>query len=292
MKKMFKEKMVVRLIAVMIISVALFAGCSRNNQEGKNKSISIKGSDTMVHLAGAWSEEFMKKNPDYSVSVTGGGSGTGIAALLNGTTDICAASRKINDKELELAKEKGQNIKEIIVALDGIAVIVNPANSVSEMTVEQIGKIYKGAYTNWSQLGAHDQNILVLSRESSSGTYVFFQEHVLKKADYSDKARLMPATSSVIQSVLADKAAIGYVGLGYALDAKGKVKIVSVKENDKAKAIMPSTEAVKSGEYSIARALNFYINDNGSESVKKFIDFCLSREGQSVVITTGYVSVN
>ncbi len=281
-----------KIAVVCSLAVAVLLGCGRGNNSENSNSITIKGSDTMVHLASAWSEAFMAANSDYEVSVTGGGSGTGIAALLNGTTDICMASRKMKNKELDLARQKGMNLKEIVVALDGIAVIVNPANPVSELTVGQVGKIYKGAYETWGQVGAPKENIIVLARESSSGTYVFFQEHVLKKADYTQKARLMPATSSVIQSVSADNWAIGYVGLGYALDAKGKVKVLSIKENVAAKAVAPSSESVKSGEYSIARPLYLYIDDNASDTVKRFIDFCLSAKGQEIVKSSGYVTVN
>ncbi len=280
-----------KITVICSLALALFIGCSRDNKAADNNSITIKGSDTMVHLTSAWSEAFMTANSNYEVSVTGGGSGTGIAALLNGTTDICMASRKMKQKELDIASQKGFNIKEIVVALDGIAVIVNPENPINEMTVEQIGKIYKGAYENWGQLGAPKEKIIVLARESSSGTYVFFQEHVLKKADYTTKARLMPATSSVIQSVSSDKWAIGYVGLGYALDAKVKVKVIAVKRDADATPVLPSSKTVKSGEYSIARPLHLYVNYDAPEVVNAFIDYCLGEEGQKIVNDSGYVTV-
>ena len=184
----------------------LIFGCSGSNKESASKNqLQLKGSDTMVHLGSSWAEAFMNIHKDMEVSVTGGGSGTGIAALLNGTTDICMASRKIKDKEMKLAAEQNISPMEFIVARDGIAVVVNPANPLNKATVEQIGKVYTGQYTNWNQLGGPDHEIVVLSRESSSGTYVFFQEHVLQKKDYTPNARLMPATSSIIQTVEADK---------------------------------------------------------------------------------------
>ena len=245
----------------------------------------------MVHLASSWAETFMKQNPEIEVSVTGGGSGTGIAALLNGTTDICAASRNIKNKELQLALKKNIHPHEIAVAKDGIAVVVNPDNPVNELTLEQLSKIFTDKSIRWNNVGGPDEEILVLSRESSSGTYVFFQEMVLKKQDYMQDAKLMPATSAIIQSVSTDKAAIGYVGLGYALAAKDKVKIIAVKVDDNSPAVMPSDETVKSGQYAIARPLFLYLNGEPQGTVKKFMDFCLSAAGQAVVTETGYVAV-
>jgi phosphate transport system substrate-binding protein len=292
-----KAKKIVKQIFIPAITLGialmLISGCSK--REGgagsEQQFITIKGSDTMVHLVSNWAETFMKQNPDIEVSVTGGGSGTGIAALLNGTTDICAASRKIKNKELQLALQKNIHPHEITVAKDGIAVVVNPDNPVNELTLEQLSKIFTDKSFRWSNVGGPDEEILVLSRESSSGTYVFFQEMVLKKQDYMQDAKLMPATSAIIQSVSADKLAIGYVGLGYALAAKDKVKIIAVKADDNSPAIMPSDETVKSGQYPIARPLFLYLNGEPQGTVKHFIDFCLSPAGQKVVKDTGYVSI-
>jgi phosphate transport system substrate-binding protein len=277
----------------LLMALTLISGCSR--REGSTGSeqrfITIKGSDTMVHLASNWAETFMKQNPDIEVSVTGGGSGTGIAALLNGTTDICAASRKIKNQELELALQKNIHPHEIVVARDGIVVVVNPNNPVKELTLEQLSKIFTDKSFRWSNVGGPDEPIIVLSRESSSGTYVFFQEMVLKKQDYMQDAKLMPATSAIIQSVSTDKLAIGYVGLGYALAAKDKVKIIAVKEDDNSPAVMPSDQTVKTGQYPIARPLFLYLNGEPKGTVKKFVDFCLSAAGQAVVTDTGYVTI-
>jgi phosphate transport system substrate-binding protein len=255
------------------------------------QSITIKGSDTMVHLVSTWAEAFMKLHPAAEVSVTGGGSGTGIAALLNGTTDICAASRDMKQKEKDLAAEKKIEPKEYVVARDGIAVVVNPGNPVGAMTLEQIRKIYVGAYESWKQVGGPDEPIVVLSRESSSGTYVFFQEHVLRKQDYRQDARLMPATSAIIQAVSADQWDIGYVGLGYAAEAGDKVKTLSVKADADAAPVVPSEDTVDSGAYSIARPLFFYTPGEPQGTAKEFIDFCTGPEGQKIVRETGYVPV-
>lgn len=278
-------------ITAAFVAVASAALVSLSALADEKQYITVKGSDTMVHLASTWAEAYMKANPNAEVSVTGGGSGTGIAALLNGATDICAASRKIKGKELKLAEQKKITPVEVVVARDGIAVIVNPKNPVSELTIDQIGAIYTGAYTNWSQLGGPDKDIIVLSRESSSGTFVFFQEFVLKKQDYTPKARLMPATSAIVQSVTDDEWTIGYVGLGYAAEAGDKVKTLSVKADEKSAAIVPSEKTVSTGEYAIARPLQLYTNGESTGVVRSFIDFCLSEAGQKIVTETGYVPV-
>jgi len=276
-----------------VIGLMLISGCSRHEDStgSEQRFITIKGSDTMVHLASSWAETFMTQNPDIEISVTGGGSGTGIAALLNGTTDICAASRKIKNKELELALQKNIHPHEIAVAKDGIAVVVHPDNPVKELTLEHLSKIFTDKSFRWSDVGGANEEILVLSRESSSGTYVFFQEMVLKKQDFMQNAKLMPATSAIIQSVSTDKLAIGYVGLGYALAAKDKVKIIAVKADDNSPAVMPSDQTVKTGQYPIARPLFMYLNGEPQGTVKKFTDFCLSAAGQAVVTDTGYVTI-
>jgi phosphate transport system substrate-binding protein len=258
---------------------------------GEKKSITIKGSDTMVHLVSNWAEEFMKLDPNVEVGVTGGGSGTGIAALINGTTGICAASREMKDKEKQQAREKGVEPREVVVARDGIAVVVNPKNPVNELDMRQLAQIFTGSLTRWNQVGGGKDEILVFSRESSSGTYVFFQEHVLKNKDYTPKAKLMPATSAIIESVSTDKGAIGYVGLGYALAAKDKVKIIGVKADANSPAVTPSDETVINGKYPIARPLYLYVSTKASENVTAFVDFCLSERGQAIVKEAGYVVI-
>lgn len=277
---------------ILILTMAFLSACGKDKAGEKAGSLTVKGSDTMVHLVSTWAEAFMKKNLGTEISVTGGGSGTGIAALLNKTTDIAAASRKIKYKEKKLAEQQGAKVEELAVARDGIAVVVNPENPVSELSIEQIGQIFTGQNSNWNQVSGPDAETIVLSRESSSGTYVFFQKQVLNKKDYSPKARLMPATSAIIQAVSTDKWAIGYVGLGYALEAKNKVKVISVKTTTDSPAVVPSDETIKSGEYSIARPLHFYAIGKQTGVAKNFIDFCLSSEGQKIVRETGYVPIN
>ncbi len=273
------------------------------------KALTIKGSDTMVHLVSSWAEGYMKAFPTAQVSVTGGGSGTGFASLINGTTDICAASRPIQDKERGQAKEKAITPTEIAVARDAIVVIVHPKNPLLALTMGQTGDIFTGKITRWNQVGSASghsmldsvqypiawdrgkEAIIPLSRESSSGTYVFFQEHVLKKADYTVYARLMPGTSAMAQSVAADETSVGYTGLGYALEMKASVKMLSIKKDETAAAVAPSEETVASGAYPISRELYFYTNGEPAGRIKPFLDFCLSAIGQQIVRETGYVAV-
>lgn len=288
---MFKKLIVTGLS--IVLAGLLLVGCNRTDREDKSSSkyLTIKGSDTMVHLASAWAEAFMKAHPDVDISVTGGGSGTGIAALLNGTTDICIASRKIKGKEQKLAAEKGLSPNEIVTSRDGIAVVVNPNNPIKELSTEQIGKIYTGVYTSWKDVGGPDEAFVILSRESSSGTYVFFQEHVMRKKDYSQEAMLMPSTSSIIQSVSQDIWAIGYVGLGYGVQAGDKVKMLEIKASPESPAISPSVASVQDDTYGIARPLHFYTNGAPEGATKEFVNFVLSVEGQAIVLEAGYVPI-
>ena len=282
-----------RLTILLAITGLVLVNCSKksNDSAATQRYITVKGSDTMVHLASNWAEAFMAKYPEYEISVTGGGSGTGIAALINGTTDVCISSRNIKSKEITLAKEKNQNPVEFPVARDGIAVILNSDNPVNELTIEQIGKIYTGVYTNWNQVGGPDAGIIVNSRESSSGTYVFFQEHVLNKKDYAASANLMPSTAAIVQSVSQDKQAIGYVGLGYVQGAGNAIKVLGVKTDTNSPAVLASEAAIVSGAYPISRDLYIYTNGVPQGLTKNFLDFTLTPEGQRIVSETGYVPV-
>ncbi|MBU2538481.1 MAG: PstS family phosphate ABC transporter substrate-binding protein [Proteobacteria bacterium] len=281
-------------LALGLLLATALTGCDSgpSQQSASVQSLSIKGSDTMVHLVSSWTEEFMKAHADIDISVTGGGSGTGIAALINGTTDICAASRGMKEKELKLAKENNITPLEISVARDGIVLIVHPENLVNNLTIDQLRLIYTGKVTNWKEVGGADTPILLLSRESSSGTFVFFQEHVLNKEDFSPSARLLPGTSALVQSVAADRGAIAYVGLGFAAEAQGTVKTLGVQANDQSGPVVPSEETVRSGAYAVSRPLFFYTNGEPKDATKQFIDFCLSPAGQKIVRETGYVPVS
>ena len=274
-------------LAAASIVLVLGAGCGKKETAMQRTSINIKGSDTMVNLMSNLAEEYMKEHPNVNIAVTGGGSGTGIAALLNGTTEICAASRAMQQKEIDLAKSKGITPVEKIIGLDGLAVMVNPKNPIGELTIEQLRKIYTGEYTNWKDVGGQNQEIVLLSRESNSGTYVYFQEHVLNKADYSPKARLMPSTAAIVQSAGSDAGAIGYGGVAYAENPS--VKIVSVKDAPDSVAVQPTEANVVSGSYPISRPLFLYTNGQPSGPLKEFFDFCNGPRGQAIVKDTGYV---
>lgn len=269
--------------------VLLVAGCTRREQSIRKNSLTVKGSDTMVNLLSNLAESFMGEHKHCTVSVTGGGSGTGIAALLNGTTDICSASRSVNDKERELAKSKNITPVEHIVGLDGLAVMVNPKNLLNELSLEQLRKIYTGEYTNWSDVGGPKQEIVLLSRESNSGTYVYFQEHVLSKLDYSPQARLMPSTAAIVQSVSSDAGAIGYGGVAYAVNPS--VKILNVKANADSLAVAPTEANVHNGTYPISRPLFLYTNGQPAGAIKEFIDYVVSPQGQAIVKETGYMAI-
>lgn len=276
----------VKTFIVSSIIVLSIAGC-RNKDE---QAITIKGSDTMVNLVSAWAEGYMTANPKTSISVDGGGSGTGVAALISGTADIAASSRSIKPEEEAQGKVNGITPVEHTVARDAISIIVNPSNPVAELSMEQIAAVYKGEITNWSKVGGPDEKITVLSRENSSGTYAFFQEHVLNNKDYSKAALFLTSNATIVQEVLANKWAIGYCGLGYLIEAKGKIKPVAVKKDAFSAAVIPSEETVNSGAYSIARPLYLYTAGEPKGLVKSFIDFAMSEKGQKIVAETGFVT--
>jgi phosphate transport system substrate-binding protein len=251
--------------------------------------VKIKGSDTLLPLAQKWSEIYMKKNPGAQITVTGGGSGVGIAALIDGTTDIASSSRSMKmDEKLKL-QEAGVGYKEVIVAYDALAVVVNNGNSVKKLTREQLEGIFTGKITNWNQVGGSDMKIIAYSRESSSGTYEFFKEHVLNKKNYASSCLLMPATGAIIQSVSQTKGAIGYVGLAY---ENKTVATVSVSYDKGKTYIEPNETTAKNRSYPIVRPLYFYYRLKAEKSVKPLIDFVLSPEGQKIVLEVGYVPLN
>ncbi|MBK8012249.1 MAG: phosphate ABC transporter substrate-binding protein [Deltaproteobacteria bacterium] len=249
------------------------------------ESLTIKGSDTMVILGQRWAENFMKKDQSTRVQITGGGSGTGISALINGTTDICQSSRAMKDKEIEQLHAKyGVNPTEIPVAKDGLSIYVHASNPVESLTMEQLKGIFTGKVKNWKDVGGPDKKIVPYSRENSSGTYVFFKEVVLEQADFTPRAQTLPGTAAVVNAVSKEKNAIGYGGAGY---AKG-VKLLKVKKDDKSEAIAPDLEHIVSGTYPLSRPLFFYTRQAPKDKTKAFIDWVLTPEGQSIVSQVGY----
>jgi phosphate transport system substrate-binding protein len=279
------KKIFFRIILIFFSFTLLFSGCIRKKE---SKTITIKGSDTMVILGQRWAENYMKKNKEVIVQVTGGGTGTGIAALISNSTDICQASRPIEEKEKEIAeKRNNKKLIETKVALDGISIYVNIKNPISSIDFSQLKGIYTGKITNWKSLGWEDKKIIVYSRENNSGTYVFFKEHVLENEDFREDAQTLPGTAAVINAVAKDKYGIGYGGIAY---AKG-VKTLKVRKKRGEKFYFPNFENIKNNLYPISRYLLFYYYENPREEVKKFIEFVLSEEGQKICKEVGYFPI-
>jgi phosphate transport system substrate-binding protein len=261
-------------------------GCGGSGSTGQAaKSITIKGSDTMVIVGQRWAETYMKLHPEKRIQVTGGGSGTGIAALINGGTDICEASRPMKDKEKAMVRERqGKDVSEIPVALDGIAIYVPQTSPVKVVTMAQLKSIYTGSLTNWRDAGGSDRKIVAYSRENNSGTYVFFKEHVLNNEDFARDIQTLPGTAAVVNAVSKDPASIGYGGIAYA----SGVKALAVKRDESSEAIAPSLETVEKNLYPLSRKLFFYTVGEPTGEVKAFIDWVLSAEGQKVCESVGY----
>jgi len=274
-------------LVIFVFASSTFAGQAKN-------SIQIKGSDTMVNLGQAWAEKYMEKNTADFVAVTGGGSGTGLSSLISGSCGIAMSSRNIKDKEITLAKQKGINPYEIKVALDGLAIVVNPKNPVNKLTVGQLAQVFTGKVTNWKELGGADAKIVILSREVNSGTHVYFKEHVLRnndpnsKEEFAPTALMLSSSQAIADEVAGNSAAIGYYGMGY-ISIKQKPIMVAKDVNSEYEA--PTIENVINGKYPISRPLFLYTNAEPKGLVKKFVDFCLSSEGQDIVLKTDFVPV-
>jgi phosphate transport system substrate-binding protein len=250
------------------------------------QSFKIKGSDTCLPLSQAEAESFMKKDPNASIAVTGGGSGVGLAAIISGTTDIAQSSRAMKMDEKLKMQEAGKAFKEVIIAYDALAVIVNPSNPVSQLTREQLEGIFTGKITNWKEVGGEDAKIVAYSRETSSGTYEFFKTHVLNQKNFASSALLMPATGAIVQSVSQTKGAIGYVGLAYVDKAVKALKV----SYDKGKTyVVPTVASAMDKTYPITRPLYYYYLTSIEKTVSPYVNYILSPEGQKIVLETGYV---
>ncbi|WP_224249465.1 phosphate ABC transporter substrate-binding protein [Hyalangium gracile] len=271
------KKFLASFLAVFLLALPMAARAG---------TITIKGSDTMVILAQRWAEEFMKKNADTKLQVTGGGSGTGISALINGTTEICMSSRPMKDAEKQKLNARFKTHgTEISVAKDGVTFYVNEKNPLNSLTQEQLKGIYLGDITNWKEVGGPDAPIVVYSRENSSGTYTFVKDTVLGGDDYTASAQTLPGTAAVVNAVAKEKNGIGYGGAAY---AKG-LKELKVKVGNEE--VAPTLENIKSGKYPLARDLYFYLRNAPAGETKAFIDFALSTEGQQIVNKVGYFPV-
>lgn len=271
------KKITLALAAAALFAVALPATAG---------NITVKGSDTLVILAQKWAEVYMSKRPETKIQVTGGGSGVGVAALQNNTTDICNSSRKMKAPEIaNCVAAFGKRPTEYKVALDGLSIYVNDESPLKEITLEQLEKIFTGKIRNWKQVGGSDAPITVYSRENSSGTYEFFKDHVLKGADFVASAQTMPGTAALLQAVAKDKNGIGYGGAAYGQGARALL----VKKDEGAPAIEASEANVVSGKYPIWRYLYCYVNpakDKGE--VAAYLNWIRSDDGQAIVKDIGY----
>ena len=247
----------------------------------------IKGSDTVLPVAQQTAERFMNREPDARVTVTGGGTGVGISALMDNTTDIAMASRPIKFSEKMKAKAAKRDIDEVIVAYDALAVVVHPSNPVKKLTRRQLEDIFRGKITNWKQVGGDDRKIVVYSRETSSGTYEFFKESVLKNKNYMSSSLSMPATGAIIQSVSQTKGAIGYVGLAY---VSPRIKTQSISYDCEHYAT-PTVENATNKTYPIVRPLYYYYDAKNKTQIAPLLEFILSPEGQDIIKKSGYIPV-
>lgn len=248
----------------------------------------------MVNLALAWAEAYQKIHPEVSVSVTGGGSGTGISALINGTVDIANASRAIKEEEIAAAKSEGFEPYELVVAKDAIAVIVNKENPINELTMEQISGIYRGDYSNWSELGGDDHPIVRLSRETNSGTHVYFLEQVVRLGNKDDKSLftpetlLLPSSEGIISEVRDNPNAIGYDGLGY---ITGEVKTLAIAPHAGEEGVLPSIETVNNDQYPISRDLYVYTRGKPNAAIQAYLNWIVSKDAQAIVRSLGFVPI-
>ncbi|HEX9838586.1 MAG TPA: phosphate ABC transporter substrate-binding protein [Anaerolineales bacterium] len=285
------------LLIIMLFVIVISASCGpASSEEAASDSpaayIENKGSDTIVNLALAWAERYQSNHPEVRISVTGGGSGTGIASLINGTVDLANASRKIKEEEIDEAKSNGIEPVEHIIARDAIAVIVNPENPVSQLTLKQISDIYSGRYSNWSEVGGDDRPIVRLSRETNSGTHVYFLETVLRLGNSDDKTLfsmdtlLLPSSEGIIAEVRQNPNAIGYDGLGY---VPKDLKMIAIAEEEGGAYVLPSIPTVNDKSYPIARDLYMYTDGQPTGIVKEYLDWILSPEAQEIVAELGFV---
>lgn len=272
----------------IILSLSMVALMTPALLNAQKVTCKIKGSDTCLPLSQKFAEVYQKKNAGSSISVVGGGSGVGLSALQSNTTDIAQASRKMKIDEKLKITEAGKKVIEKIIAYDALAVVVNPANKVSQLTREQLEGIFTGKITNWKQVGGDDMKIIVYSRETSSGTYEFFKESVLKKKNFANSALMMPATGAVVQSVSQTKGAIGYIGLAY---IEKTVKPIKVSYDKGKTFVAPNVENAKNKSYPVTRPLYYYYLSGVQGKINPFINFIESAEGQAIVLKEGYVPI-
>ncbi len=289
------------LILLLITLSFVSSGCSRRtvaapdseDSGGLERAIQNKGSDTLVNIALAWAEAYREIEPDVSIAVTGGGSGTGIAALINGTVDIANASRAMKDDEIEEARANGIEPIEHVVAIDALAIITNLENPVDELSIDQLSDMYTGRITNWKEVGGKDAPIILLSRETNSGTHVYFLEEVVRRGTkenediFAPQTLLMPSSVGIISEVRRNPNAVGYDGLGY-VDAEHE-KIISIAADSDSEYIPPTLETASAGTYPLARNLFMYTAGEPSGQLADYLQWILSDEGQDIVAQLGFV---
>ena len=272
-------RMPLKKIALLLAALGLTAAACAQK---------LKGSDTLLPLAQKAAENYSEKNPSAHVTVTGGGSGVGLSSLREGTTDIAMASRRIKFDERVRMQQAGRPVEELTVAFDALAVIVHPSNPVSRLTREQLEGIFRGKITNWKQVGGEDRKIVVYSRETSSGTYEFFKESVLKHRTYMPAVLSMPATGAIIQSVSQTPGAIGDVGLAY---LNPEVKALAVSYDGGGSYVAPTFDNARSKSYPIVRPLYFYYTKSNEAAVRPLVDYLTSDEGQAMVASVGFIPI-
>lgn len=285
-------------IIALLIFVLLVAGCRTTYQpvseggEGR-RAIQNKGSDTIVNIALAWAEEYRMVDPSVSIAVTGGGSGFGIASLINGTVDIANASRPMKEGEIENARANNIEPVEHVIAIDALAIIVNLDNPVSELTIQQLSDIFTGRVTNWKEVGGNDEEIILVSRETNSGTHVYFLEEVVRRGEkenndiFAPQTLLMPSSVGITSEVQRNSKAIGYDGLGY-VDPVHE-KILAIARDSGSPYIRPSIETAKEGTYILSRDLYMYTAGEPKYVIAEYLAWILSPEGQIIVENLGFV---
>lgn len=281
----------IALIAVCLVIVAAGGYYLMTTKQPNTVQIQQKGSDTLLVLAQNWAEDYMSDNTNVEIVVSGGGSGTGISALINKQIDIADASRQIKQKEIDAATEVDVNPVEWKVALDGISIIVNSENGIDELSYNQLRGIYNGSITDWSEVGGIDAPVITYGRQSTSGTYVYFNEEMLKEDDYRVDMNQMAGNADIVEAVINDPNGIGYVGVAYAEARKDELKILSVKLQETSQAYQPTSENIANGNYPVSRYLYVYTNGIPEGAVKNYIKFMLSSEGQEVVVEIGYIDL-
>jgi len=287
-------------IRLLLLTGLVLTGCaatpneSATTEQTATHTIQNKGSDTIVNLALAWAERYREHEAQVQIAVTGGGSGTGIAALVNGTVDIANASRKIKEEELAAARANGIEPQEFVVARDAIVVVVHPSNPVNQLTLQQISDIFSGKFTNWQEVGGEDRPIVRLSRETNSGTHVYFLEAVLRlgqkdnKTLFAPETLLLPSSEGIGVEVRQNPNAIGYDGLGYVTP---DMKKIAVGQSAEGPFSLPSVETVNSGQYLISRDLYMYTGSAPATHILTYLEWIMGPEAQTIVLDLGFVPI-